>query len=306
MHTAKIAAPATLLALTISSWAQDELQFATTMGETLSMVYVEGGEFLMGAQNTNPQGENYYAEAQQDESPAHREQLPSFYISKYEVTLGLWGDIMGGDVPYGEEQMAKGGVSFVEAQDFVTRLNETFADKLPGGASFALPTEQQWEYAARGGTRHDTYAFSGGDVATEVAQFGGATEKPGEVGKKRANSLGLHDMSGNAQEWTQSDYVGYDGTSLLRLTYRAKVLRGGGIQSQYERQVSVSARAYFAETTGMQYHGLRPVLNIRPDALEQPDADRQDAAPRLVKWRKGVAVRMPSGDVLDLWGRKIN
>lgn len=90
MHTAKIAAPATLLALTITSWAQDELLFATTMGETLRMVYVEGGEFLMGAQSTNPQDENYYREAQQDEGPVHREQLPSFYISKYEVTLGLW------------------------------------------------------------------------------------------------------------------------------------------------------------------------------------------------------------------------
>lgn len=305
MHTAKIAASATMLALTISSWAQDELLFATTMGETLRMVYVEGGEFLLGAQSANPQGENYYAEAQQDEGPVHREQLASFYIAKYEVTLGLWGDIMGGDVPYGDEQLAKGGVSFVEAQDFVTRLNETFADKLPGGASFALPTEQQWEYAARGGTRHDTYAFSGGDVGTDVAQFGGTTEKPGEVGKKRANSLGLHDMSGNAQEWTQSDYIGYEGTSLPRLSYSAKVLRGG-IQSQYERQVSVSACAYFAETTGMQYHGLRPVLNIRPDALEQPVADRQDAAPKLAKRPRGVAVQMPNGDVFDLAGRKIN
>lgn len=306
MHTAKIAAPATLLALTITSWAQDELQFATTMGETLRMVHVEGGEFLMGAQSTNPQGENYYREAQQDEGPVHREQLPSFYISKYEVTLGLWADIMGGDVPYGEEQMAKGGVSFVEAQDFVSRLNETFADKLPNGTGFALPTEQQWEYAARGGTRHDTYAYSGGDVATEVAQFGGTTEKPGEVGKKPGNSLGLHDMSGNAQEWTQSDYVGYEGTSLPRTAYRAKVLRGGGIHSQYERQVSVSARAYFAETTGMQYHGLRPVLNIRPDALKPTVADRQDAAPKLVKRPGGVAVQMPNGDVFDLVGRKIN
>lgn len=305
MHTSKIAAPAALLALTITSWAQDELQFATAMGETLRMVYVEGGEFLMGAQNADPQGENYYKEAQQDEAPVHREQLPSFYISKYEVTTGLWADIMGGDVPYGEERLAKGGVSFVAAQDFVARLNETFAGKMPGGATFALPTEQQWEYAARGGTRHDTYVFSGGDAAAEVAEFGGTTEKPGEVGKKRANSLGLHDMSGNAQEWTQSDYVGYEETSLPRLAYRAKVLRGGGIQSQYERQVSVSARAYFAETTGMQYHGLRPVLNIRPDALKPPAADRQAAGPKLAKWQGGVAVQMPNGDKHDLLGRKI-
>ena len=172
-----------------------------------NMVYVAGGSFTMGC--TSEQGSDCY----DNEKPAHPVSVKSFYIGKYEVTQAEWRAVMGSDP---EELYFKGcdrcpveNVSWEDVQDFLKKLNAQT------GKNYRLPSEAEWEYAARGGNKSKGYKYAGSNNIDEVAWYG--YEKAGKethaVGGKQANELGLYDMSGNVYEWCNDWYKGYPGSS---------------------------------------------------------------------------------------------
>ena len=197
----------------------------TVSGVKFDMVYVKGGTFSMGA--TEEQGSEDPGE---DEYPVHSVTLSDYYIGKCEVTQGLWKAVMNNDNP---SRFKKGdnypveNVSWNDIQNFLIELNRLT------GKKYALPTEAQWEYAARGGAKSKSYKYSGSNTVDDVAWYGenyiNGSSHP--VGKKQANELGLYDMSGNVNEWCSDWYGDYssdsqtDPTGPATGTYR--VLRGG-------------------------------------------------------------------------------
>ena len=218
------------------------------------MVYVEGGTFMMGG--TSEQGTDAYS----DEKPVHRVTLSAFHIGKYEVTQGLWREVMGSN-----PSLNKAGddypvemLSWEDCQEFVRKLNART------GLNFRLPTEAEWEYAARGGRKSRGYKYSGsnslGDVAWYGDNSGGGTHP---VGRKSPNELGLYDMSGNVYEWCQDWYGSYGSSGQTDPAGPSsgfiRVLRGGSC-SHGARGCRVSCR-YSGDPGPRGYnHGLRLVL----------------------------------------------
>ena len=157
------------------------------------MVLVEGGTYMMG--NPDRDRNDEYAK-----DVPHEVILSSFYICKYEVTEALWTAVMGSNPSrhklgdnYPVEQ-----VNWYDCQDFVEKLSELT------GRHFRLPTEAEWEYAARGGKRSRGYRYSGSYALDEIGwHVGNAHYYKREVGTKKPNELGLYDMTGNVSEWCQ-------------------------------------------------------------------------------------------------------
>ncbi len=162
-----------------------------------NMVYVSGGTFTMGA--TSEQG----SEAWDNEKPTHSVTLSSFYLCKYEVTQALWRAVMGNNPSnFKGHNLPVESVSWNDCQTFISRLNSLT------GKNFRLPTEAEWEYAARGGNRSRDYKYSGSNVLSDVAwYYDNSGYKTHPVGSKSPNELGFYDMSGNVYEWC-SDWKG--------------------------------------------------------------------------------------------------
>ncbi len=162
-----------------------------------NMVYVSGGTFTMGA--TSEQGSNAY----DAEIPTHSVTLSSFYLCKYEVTQALWQAVMGENPSNLEgDNLPVEQVSWDDCQTFITRLHRLT------GRKYRLPTEAEWEYAARGGNRSRGYKYSGSNKLSDVAWYDdNRGSKTHPVGSKSPNELGLYDMSGNVWEWC-SDWFG--------------------------------------------------------------------------------------------------
>ncbi len=193
------------------------------------MVYVEGGTFLMGAQKSSSSSANYDSGAYSDESPVHSVTLSSYYIGKYEVTQALWEAVMGENPSYFEDtNLPVENVSWEDCQKFIKKLNALT------GITFRLPTEAEWEYAARGGNKSKGYKYSGSNTIGDVAwYYDNSSSKTHQVGTKQANELGIYDMSGNVWEWC-SDWYGsnyYSSSSQTNPTGPTsgsnRVLRGG-------------------------------------------------------------------------------
>ena len=220
----------------------------------IELVFVQGGTFQMGG--TSEQG----SDAQDYERPVHTVTVSSFYIGKTEVTQALWMAVMGDNPSY----FNKGGnypvesVSWDDIQVFLTKLNAAT------GKKYRLPTEAEWEYAARGGNKSGGYKYSGsnnlGDVAWYEANSGDETHT---VASKAPNELGIYDMSGNVWEWCQDWYGNYTSSSQTNPqgassgSYR--VHRGGSLDD-CASDCRVSCRSFTSHGYGNYGHGFRLVL----------------------------------------------
>ena len=200
----------------------------------VEMVRVQGGTFMMGC--TEEQSNCY-----DREKPVHRVQVPDFEISKLEVTQRLWEAVMGENRSVSNDcgWCPVDSVSWKDIQIFLEKLNTL----LPGDR-YRLPTEAEWEYAARGGQQSRGYEYAGSDTPDLVAWYEELSSH--SVGKKAANELGLFDMSGNVWEWVadcwNSSYRGApsDGSAWTRGDCRQRVVRGGSWDSKPRDLRSVS------------------------------------------------------------------
>ena len=228
----------------------------TVNGVSFKMKRVAGGTFEMGA--TIEQ----WSEANYDESPVHLVTLSSFWIGETEVTQGLWQAVMGSNPSYftGNSQLPVEYVTWNDCQTFITKLNQLT------GKSFRLPTEAEWEFAARGGNSSRGYKYAGSNTIDEVAWYkDNSSGKTQPVATKFPNELGLYDMSGNALEWCQDWHGDYSSSAQTDPigpssgTYR--VCRGGGWDVD-ARLCRVSRRSRYKPSVGYSSHGLRLAFSI--------------------------------------------
>lgn len=186
------------------------------------MVKVEAGSFNMGA---TPEMQAPY----EVEKPVHRVTLTNnYYIGKYEVTQALWQAVMGSNPSYFKgDDLPVERVSWNDCQDFISKLNAMT------GKRFRLPSEAEWEYAARGGKKSRGYQYSGSNTLGDVAWYeGNSGSKTHAVGTKQPNELGIYDMTGNVDEWCQDWYGSYSSSPQTNpigaVSGSRRVRRGGG------------------------------------------------------------------------------
>jgi formylglycine-generating enzyme required for sulfatase activity len=206
----------------------------------IEMVEVKGGTFTMGC--TSEQGDDCF----DGEKPAHRVTLSDFYIGKYEVTQKQWQAVTGSNPSrFKGDNLPVEKVSWEDVQEFIRKLNAK------AGRNYRLPTEAEWEYAARGGVQSRGTKYSGSNTVDGVAWYYGNSGdkalgdsnwnendlnnnhcKTHPVGQKLPNELGLYDMSGNVWEWCSDRYVAYGSDSQSNpegaVSGSLRVLRGGG------------------------------------------------------------------------------
>ena len=238
---------------TPTSTSSDEGRMTFTVGKaSFTMIRVDGGTFSMGA--TSEQGEDAY----EDESPAHQVTLSSFYIGETEVSQALWDAVM--DKNYSTNRNPSNPVTMVSWQDcqvFVNKLNQRTGQK------FRLPTEAEWEFAARGGNKSQGYKYSGSNNVAEVAWCGNNRGDSHSIKSKKANELGLYDMSGNVWEWVQDKWGDYPSSAQTNPTGASsgysRVFRGGSY-FQFEEYCRVSKRYYDAPDSRYAYLGFRLAL----------------------------------------------
>ena len=172
----------------------------TVNGVSFTMVRVDGGTFTMGA--TRKQGSDAYG----DERPTHQVTLSTYMIGETEVTQALWQAVMGSNPSFFKDnpQNPVEDVSWYDCQEFIKKLNGLT------GKTFRLPTEAEWEYAARGGSKSKCCKYSGSNSIDEVAWYdGNSGGETHPVKGKSPNELGLYDMSGNVWEWCEDLYGSY-------------------------------------------------------------------------------------------------
>jgi formylglycine-generating enzyme required for sulfatase activity len=193
----------------------------TVNGVTFEMVYVEGGTFTMGC--TSEQG----SDCETDEKPAHQVTLSSYYMGKFEVTQALWQAVMGSNPSnFKGSNLPVENVSWDDIQGFIRKLNSLT------GHTYRLPTEAEWEFAARGGTKSNGYKYSGSNTIDQVAWYtDNSSSMTHSIGLKQANELGIYDMTGNVWEWCQDCYgaytSGFQSNPTGASTGSIRVLRGG-------------------------------------------------------------------------------
>ena len=226
----------------------------TVGGVNYKFVRVEAGTFNMGA--TSEQQDAY-----SDEKPVHKVTLSrNYYIGKTEVTQALWRAVMGSNPSYhkGNNRPVE-HVSWDDCQVFIKRLNAAT------GKKFRLPTEAEWEFAARGGNKSNHYQYSGSDNIGDVAWYNGnSNSTTHDVATKQSNELGIYDMSGNVWEWC-SDWYGdyssnaqYDPAGPSSGSYR--VFRGGSWYGG-ARGCRSSRRNYSTPDGSSYFLGLRLALS---------------------------------------------
>ncbi len=217
------------------------------------MAYVSGGSFDMGM--TSEQGDDWHSDA----VPVHRVTLSSYRIGKYEVTQDLWEAVMGSNPSYfkGARRPVE-QISWDDCQTFINKLNELT------GQNFRLPTEAEWEFAARGGNSSRGYKYSGSNSIDAVAWYeknGG--DQPHDVGTKSPNELGVYDMSGNVWEWCSEWYGEYSSASQTNpkgpVGGSHRVSRGGS-WGYGARDCRVSRRDYYTPDSRGSSLGFRLCL----------------------------------------------
>ena len=247
-------------------------------GVKFNMIPVRGGTFTMGAAEAT----GIY---EVSETPAHQVTLSDYYIGETEVTQELWMAVMGKNpsVHIGDANLPVDSVTWNACLKFVNRLSEITERK------FRMPTEAEWEYAARGGAHESESVYSGSSKIDDVAWFiDNSTTITHKVKQLAPNELGIYDMSGNVQEWCLDWYADYTTASVTNPSGpddgSFKVNRGGFANS-YAKECRVTWRGLNAAPQYTnQYMGLRVVLSdieynttFSADILPIPDANFKTA-----------------------------
>ena len=223
-------------------------------GISIEMVKVEAGTFIMGA---TPEMENPF----DDEKPTHQVTLTNdYYIGKYEVTQALWQAVMGKKPSrFKGDNLPVVSVSWNDCQKFISKLNRKT------GKKFRLPTEAEWEYAARGGKKSRCYQYSGSNNISDVAwYYNNSCSKTHIAGSKQANELGIYDMSGNVKEWCQDWFGSYSSSSQVNPTGAnsgSYCVGRGGSWNCVAGSCNPSTRFSFAPDDRYDDLGLRLVLS---------------------------------------------
>lgn len=240
--------------------------FTETAGDiNMKMVWVEGGDFMMGC--TSEQGN-----CDSDEQNVRRVTVDGFYIGMLEVTQSQWEKVMGTSI-YQQRNKANSSwsmygvgpdypmyyVSWEEATEFCRLLsNKT-------GKTYTLPTEAQWEYAARGGKRSDGTKYAGSNMIDAVAWYtdnSGRSTHP--CGTKRANALGIYDMSGNVWEWCKdwysNSYASYDTNNPTGPSSGSNRVNRGGSWKYSAANCRVANRNSYSPGSRDDFLGFRVVL----------------------------------------------
>lgn len=236
-------------------------------GVSFNMIKVQGGTFTIGA-TSEQESENPW----DDERPAHEVTVGDYMIGETAVTQALWEAVMGTTI---QEQSKKGTlgsslrgvganypmyhISWDDCQEFVAKLSQLT------GKTFRLPTEAEWEYAARGGNHGKGFKYAGSDTLGDVAWHDdGQTFETSPVAQKHPNELGLYDMSGNVWEWCQDWYINYGvelTPAMLKSAGMSHVTRGGS-WNRAPRFCRVSVRGHSTPNERVNYVGLRVVMEI--------------------------------------------
>ena len=222
------------------------------------MIRVDGGTFTMGA--TAEQGYEVF----DWERPTHQVTLSDYYIGQTEVTQALWKAVMGTHPSSIKgDNLPVETVSWDDCKRFISKLNSLLSSQL-GGKHFTLPTEAQWEYAARGGNKSEGYKYAGSNNIYEVAWFNdnsGLEIHP--VAQKKPNELGLYDMSGNVWEWCEDWFDSYyrnAQTNPQGPDDRSSRVYRGGSYSHCAGRCRVSYRSHLTPVNRRNYLGLRLCL----------------------------------------------
>ncbi len=227
-------------------------------GVEFKMIKVEGGTFSMGA--TSEQG----SYVDDDAKPVHSVTLSDYYIGETEVTQELWEAVMGSNPSRfkGNDQRPVEMVSWDDCQEFIKELNRLT------GKEFRLPTEAEWEYAARGGkySKDYVYKYSGSKNVDEVAWCSyNSRDETHPVKTKKANKLGLYDMSGNVYEWcndryNENYYRNSPQTNPIGSSEGASRVFRGGCFGDVDKHVCVSYRYSGSPGPRYDHYGLRLAL----------------------------------------------
>lgn len=238
----------------------DNIRTFSVNGVSFRLIRVEGGSFVMGSQRTNPDAPGYYADPFDSEMPTHKVKLSSYYIGETEVTQALWYAVtnnhsydmwwktygMGDQIPV--NWCTWDGIKEI----FLPALNDSLhnSGQLSPNETIDLPTEAQWEFAAKGGNKSKSFLYSGSNDANEVGWIAPIEDNNDmnkkyvchEVAQKKMNEIGLYDMTGNASEWVRDKFAYYTGADLIdpisgdstKGVYRdMRVIKGGSIELQY-------------------------------------------------------------------------
>ena len=226
---------------------EPNVETITVNGVSFKMIGVEGGTFWMGSDEED---------AYDDEKPVHQVTLSTFSIGESEVTQELWQAVMGSNPSHfkGPKHPVE-NVSWEDCQSFIRKLNSLM------GRNFRLPTEAEWEYAARGGKKANGHKYAGSSAIDNVAWYDdNSGDRTHDVATKRANELGLYDMSGNVLEWCQDwkgDYsLGSQTNPKGPSSGSGRVLRGGSWCS-YAGYCRVSCRGDSVPSNRYYFLGLR-------------------------------------------------
>lgn len=224
-------------------------------GTRLEMVHVAGGTFTMGNNEARGMKVNYEASR-----PEHSVTVGDYYIGRYEVTLAQWRAVMG-DTPEmtgSNDSLPAYQVSWTEAKQFCAVLSQMT------GRRFRLPTEAEWEYAARGGRYSHGSVFAGSGAMANAGWYCVNSEgHPHPVGRLKANELGLYDMSGNIMEWCEDWMAPYGNAEMHNPAGpeagESRVMRGGYYNST-SPACTVYDRSWYLPTGKYEYFGLRVVM----------------------------------------------
>lgn len=234
--------------------SEADIETINVNGVKFQMVKIQGGTFQMGA--TSEQGNDISI----NEKPIHSVTLSDYHIGQTQVTQELWQAVMGSNPSEfkGDSQCPVENVSWNDCMEFIAKLNRLT------GKNFRLPTEAEWEYAARGGSKSRGYKYSGNNNPDLVAWYdGNSINKTHPVAQKQANELGLYDMSGNVWEWCSDwygEYINEVQTNPTGPITGTDYVQRGGSWENGSIGVRVSRRSPGTPALRGCYYGLRLAL----------------------------------------------